>query len=138
MISARPGLLTRSGSWPPRTGSGSRRHPRSSPWQRAEPDTIRSTDSSGPAAGSGMLRRVAMTALLALAFTYAGLLAMLKLSEDRLVFPVAPWSRGLAAPHAGLDPVRVEVTTADSIRLVGWRMGDPADTAGRWLLMFHG
>jgi fermentation-respiration switch protein FrsA (DUF1100 family) len=85
-----------------------------------------------------MLRRVAMTALLALAFTYAGLLAMLKLSEDRLVFPVAPWSGGLAAPRAGLEPVRVEVTTADSIRLVGWRMGNPEDTAGRWLLMFHG
>jgi hypothetical protein len=63
---------------------------------------------------------------------------MLKLSEDRLVFPVAPWGGGLAAAIDGLDPVRVEVTTTDSVRLVGWRMGDPADTAARWLLMFHG
>jgi fermentation-respiration switch protein FrsA (DUF1100 family) len=63
---------------------------------------------------------------------------MIKLSEDRLVFPVAPWGGGLAAPRAGLDPVRVEITTADSVRLVGWRIGDPADTTARWLLMFHG
>ena len=79
-----------------------------------------------------------MTALLALGLTYAGLLAMLKLSEDRLVFPVAPWAGKLAEPLAGLDPVRVEITTADSVTLVGWRMGDTADPAGRWLLMFHG
>jgi len=79
-----------------------------------------------------------MTALLALGFTYAGLLVLLKLSEDRLVFPVAPWGGGLAAPLPGLDPVRVEATTADGARLVGWRMGDPSDAAARWLLMFHG
>lgn len=79
-----------------------------------------------------------MTALLAIALTYAGLLAMLWLSEDRLVFPVAPLSGGLAAPLHGLDPVRIEITTVDSVRLVGWRMGDPADTTARWLLMFHG
>jgi fermentation-respiration switch protein FrsA (DUF1100 family) len=79
-----------------------------------------------------------MTALLAIGFTYAGLLAMLKLSEDRLVFPVAPWSGGLARPIAGLDPVRIEITTEDSVRLVGWRMGDPGASAARWLLMFHG
>jgi fermentation-respiration switch protein FrsA (DUF1100 family) len=79
-----------------------------------------------------------MTVLLALGFTYLGLLVLLMVSEDNLVFPVAPWGGGLAAPHPGLDPVRVEVTTADSVRLVGWRMGDPADTTARWLLMFHG
>jgi hypothetical protein len=79
-----------------------------------------------------------MTALLALAFTYAGLLLLLKLSEDQIVFPVAPWGGGLAGPLAGLDPVRVEAITADGVTLVGWRMGDPSDTSGRWLLMFHG
>ncbi len=79
-----------------------------------------------------------MTGLLALGFTYAGLLALLKLSENRLVFPVGPWAGRLAEPLPGLDPVRVEATTADGVRLVGWRMGDPSDGAGRWLLMFHG
>ena len=79
-----------------------------------------------------------MTVLLALGFTYAGLLVVLKLSEDQLVFPVAPWTGTLAEPLPGLDPVRVEVTTADSVRLVGWRMGDPADSSASWLLMFHG
>lgn len=79
-----------------------------------------------------------MTALLALGFAYLGLLVLLKLNEDRMVFPVDPSGGGLAAPVAGLDPVRVEVMTADSVKLVGWRMGDPSDTAARWLLMFHG
>lgn len=79
-----------------------------------------------------------MTTLLALGFTYVGLLALLKLSEDRLVFPVAPWSGTLAPPLAGLHPVRVEATTDDGVKLVGWRMGDPAAPAARWLLMFHG
>jgi fermentation-respiration switch protein FrsA (DUF1100 family) len=59
-------------------------------------------------------------------------------SEDRLVFPVAPWGGGLAAPRPGLGPTRVEVTTADSVRLVGWRMGESAETGAFWLLMFHG
>ena len=48
-----------------------------------------------------------MTTLLALGFTYAGLLLLLKLSEDQIVFPVAPWGGGLAAPLVGLDPLRV-------------------------------
>ena len=78
-----------------------------------------------------------MTVLLALVLTYIGLILLLKLSEDRMVFPVAPWG-GLAAPLPGVNPVRVETTTGDGVRLVGWRMGDPADTAGHWLLMFHG
>jgi fermentation-respiration switch protein FrsA (DUF1100 family) len=78
-----------------------------------------------------------MTALLALVFTYVGLLILLKLSEDRMVFPTAGWG-GLEAPLTGVNPVRVEITTTDGVRLVGWRMGDPGDTAGRWLLMFHG
>jgi fermentation-respiration switch protein FrsA (DUF1100 family) len=78
-----------------------------------------------------------MTALLALLFTYAGLLLLLKLNEDRIVFPAGPWG-GLAEPLTGLNPVRVETTTEDGVRLVGWRMGDPADSGARWLLMFHG
>jgi uncharacterized protein len=79
-----------------------------------------------------------MTVLLAVVLTYVGLLLVLKLSEDRIVFPVAPWGGGLAAPVAGVNPARVETTTADGVRLVGWRMGDAADTTARWLLMFHG
>jgi fermentation-respiration switch protein FrsA (DUF1100 family) len=79
-----------------------------------------------------------MTVLLALGLTYAGLLLLLKLSENRLVFPVSPLGGELAQPRRGLDPVRVEITTADSVRLVGWRMGDPSDNGRSWLLMFHG
>jgi fermentation-respiration switch protein FrsA (DUF1100 family) len=79
-----------------------------------------------------------MTALLALVLSYVGLLVLLKLSENRLVFPVAPGGGGLAQAHAGLHPVRVETTTTDSATLAGWRMGDASDTTAPWLLMFHG
>lgn len=58
--------------------------------------------------------------------------------ENRLVFPVAPWTRRLAPPNPGLDlhPERVATRTSDGIRLVGWRMA--GDTSAPWILVFHG
>jgi fermentation-respiration switch protein FrsA (DUF1100 family) len=77
---------------------------------------------------------VLVTALLG----YGGFLGLLSWAEDRLVFPVAPWTRRLTPPDAGLNlrPTRVTTVTSDGVRLVGWLMG--GDAAAPWILIFHG
>ena len=109
-------------------------------WPKAEPGTIPQADPFRPAARTrGLLRRLGMTALLALGFTYLGLLVLLKLSEDRLVFPVAPGAADSPRRAAGLDPVRVEVTDGgqrEAGRLAHGR--SLGHQPRRWLLMFHG
>ncbi|HEU5169869.1 MAG TPA: alpha/beta hydrolase, partial [Gemmatimonadales bacterium] len=81
-----------------------------------------------------------MTGLFTFAFGYGTLMGLLKLNEDRLVFPVMPWPRALELPDPslGLYPVRIETTTADGVRLVGWRMQSGRAPRRPWLLMFHG
>lgn len=78
-------------------------------------------------------------AIITAALVYLGLLAVLWLSESRLIyFPGA--QRSLIAPPTwlGLRPERVEIPTIDSVTLVGWVMPASADTSGLWLLICHG
>jgi len=69
---------------------------------------------------------------------YGGVVGLLAWAEDRLVFPVAPWTRRLTPPASGLElnPTRVTTVTSDGVRLVGWLMGH--DTLAPWILIFHG
>ena len=78
-------------------------------------------------------------ALITAALVYLGLLAVLWLSESRLIYFPGP-QRSLIAPPAwlGLRPERVEISTEDSVTLVGWVMPASAGTGGLWLLICHG
>ncbi len=69
---------------------------------------------------------------------YGGFVGALAWIENRLVFPVAPWTRRLVPPDArlGLRPERVTTLTSDGVRLVGWRMA--GDSSAPWILVFHG
>ena len=69
---------------------------------------------------------------------YGGFLGALAWLENRLVFPVAPWTRRLTPPDARLDlrPGRVTTVTSDGVRLVGWLM--LRDSTDPWILVFHG
>jgi uncharacterized protein len=69
---------------------------------------------------------------------YGGFVGVLASIENRLVFPVAPWTRHLAVPdgHLALRPERVTTVTSDGVRLVGWRM--ESDRSAPWILIFHG
>jgi fermentation-respiration switch protein FrsA (DUF1100 family) len=58
--------------------------------------------------------------------------------ENKLVFPVAPWTRHLIPPDPllNLRPERVSTVTSDGVRLIGWLMA--GDSSARWILIFHG
>lgn len=78
-------------------------------------------------------------AIITAALLYLGLLAVLWLSESRLIyFPGA--QRSLIAPPTwlGLRPERVEFSTEDSLTLVGWVMPASEGASGFWLLICHG
>ena len=78
-------------------------------------------------------------AIITAALLYLGLLAVLWLSESRLIyFPGA--QRSLIAPPTwlGLRPERVEIPTEDSVTLVGWVMPSSEGASGLWLLICHG
>jgi fermentation-respiration switch protein FrsA (DUF1100 family) len=70
---------------------------------------------------------------------YLCVLALLWIFESRLIYFPGP-QRSLIAPPARLDlPVeRVEITTEDSIKLVGWAMPAGAEAIEQWLLICHG
>ena len=81
-----------------------------------------------------------MMGILALVIVlYAGFLLLLRLAEPRLIYAPGPSTR-LTPPPAelGLAPERLEFPSTDGVRLVGWLMRAPTDTAGRWLLICHG
>jgi fermentation-respiration switch protein FrsA (DUF1100 family) len=82
--------------------------------------------------------RAAWVALLVPLLGYGGFVGALAWIENRLVFPVAPWTRHLTQPdpRLGLRPERVTMATSDGVRLVGWQMG--ADSSAPWVLIFHG
>jgi uncharacterized protein len=84
------------------------------------------------------IQRVGGAVLVGLLLGYGGLVGLLAWAEDRMVFPVAPWTRKLAAPRSDLNlhPQRVTTTTVDGVHLVGWLMA--GDDASRWILIFHG
>ncbi len=78
-------------------------------------------------------------AIAAAAVFYLGLLALLRFSESRLIYFPGSQRRLIAPPHAlGLTPKRVELVTADSVRVVGWVMADQSHATGLWLLICHG
>ena len=70
---------------------------------------------------------------------YFCMLALLWFFESHLIYFPGP-QRTLTAPPAQLRlPVeRVEIPTADGIRLVAWVMPAGADSTGLWLLICHG
>ena len=86
-------------------------------------------------------RRAGVTVILVLALGYIGLLALIYLGQDNLLyFPNEP-SRTLEAPAADLQlrEQRAEFASADGTRLVGWEILAAGDSGvGRWLLMLHG
>jgi len=84
------------------------------------------------------IRRAVWAVLVIGLLGYGGFVGLLAWAEDRLVFPVAPWTRRLTPPDSGLGlrPARVTTVTADGVRLVGWLMGH--DSAAPWILIFHG
>jgi uncharacterized protein len=84
------------------------------------------------------IQRVGGAVLVGLLLGYGGLVGILAWAEDRLVYPVAPWTRKLAAPRIDLNlhPKRVTTTTTDGAHLVGWLMA--GDDASPWILIFHG
>ena len=78
-------------------------------------------------------------AIAAAAVFYIGLLVLLWFSESRLIYFPGSQRRLVAPPQAlGLAPERVELVTADSVKLVGWVMADPSHPTGLWLLICHG
>jgi len=83
------------------------------------------------------LTRMSWTVVLVAVGLYLALLVLLRVYESRLIyFPGA--ERMLAAPPPSLDlPVeRIEFTTEDQVRLVGWII--PAARGDLWLLICHG
>ena len=70
---------------------------------------------------------------------YVGLLVLLRVFEPHLIY-FPGQQRSLLAPPDRLSlPVeRVEISTEDSVKLVGWAIPSDGDSAGLWLLMFHG
>ncbi len=84
------------------------------------------------------IQRLGGAVLVGLLLGYGGLVGILAWAEDRLVFPVTPWTRKLAAPRIDLNlhPKRVTTTAVDGAHLVGWLMA--GDDAAPWMLIFHG
>jgi hypothetical protein len=70
---------------------------------------------------------------------YLFLLVLLRLFEPRLIY-FPGQQRSLLQPPArlGLPIGRVEIPTADGVRLVGWVIPAEADSSGLWLLICHG
>jgi uncharacterized protein len=77
--------------------------------------------------------------IVALLLIYIGLLVLLRVFEPHLIY-FPGQQRSLLAPPDRLSlPVeRVEISTEDSVKLVGWAIPSHGDSAGLWLLMFHG
>jgi fermentation-respiration switch protein FrsA (DUF1100 family) len=75
----------------------------------------------------------------ALLLIYIGVLVLLRVFEPRLIY-FPGHQRALIAPPAQLSlPVeRVEISTEDSVKLVGWVMPAENDSTGYWLLICHG
>jgi uncharacterized protein len=69
---------------------------------------------------------------------YVGILLLLRIYESRLIYFPGP-ERALVAPDPSLDlPVqRVEISTADQVKLVAWVIPSPTPTS-LWLLVCHG
>ena len=76
--------------------------------------------------------------LFVLVASYLALLLLLRLSEPRLLYFPGPRGALLPPPpQLGLPVERVELRTADGVRLVSWAI--PADDpAAPWLLICHG
>lgn len=70
---------------------------------------------------------------------YAGLLLLLRIFEARLIYFPGP-ERVLQAPSPALNlsPRRIQFSTQDGVRLVGWTMPAVPDPNAPWLLIFHG
>jgi uncharacterized protein len=82
---------------------------------------------------SGLLRILAFTVL-----AYIVVLVLLRFNESRLLYaPGAGRSLLDPPPELHLDVRRVELVTADSLRLVSWAM-PVSGGSGYWLLICHG
>jgi len=70
---------------------------------------------------------------------YLCILVLLRLFEPHLIY-FPGQQRSLVAPPArlGLPIERVEISTDDGIRLVGWVIPAQSDSSGLWLLICHG
>lgn len=80
-----------------------------------------------------------MTWAIAAVLIYLALLAVLRLSESRLIYFPGPRRTLLQPPDWLRLPVeRVEFATEDSVRLVSWVIPAANDSAGRWLIICHG
>jgi uncharacterized protein len=75
----------------------------------------------------------------ALLLIYIGLLVLLRIFEPHLIYFPGP-QRALIPPaeRLGLPVERVEISTEDSVRLVGWVIPADPNAAGWWLLICHG
>lgn len=86
-------------------------------------------------------RNTLSSTALVLLLGYGGIVGWLWLNQDAILFPVGTAGGPLVEPDGrlGLHPVRVETTTSDGVRLVGWMAADPAPgDSALWLLAFHG
>ncbi len=62
---------------------------------------------------------------------------ILRLSENRLIFPAPRYPDGFVAPEAyGLKAEEVWITTSDGVRINAWFF--PNESSSRALLLFHG
>jgi fermentation-respiration switch protein FrsA (DUF1100 family) len=70
---------------------------------------------------------------------YICILVLLRVFEPHLIY-FPGQQRGLVAPPArlGLPVERVELPTADGVKLVGWVIPAQQDSSGLWLLICHG
>jgi fermentation-respiration switch protein FrsA (DUF1100 family) len=63
--------------------------------------------------------------VLLVVYTVAGLLVMLLLLENRILFHPTPYTVDWGTPPPGLDPQDVEFTSADGTRIHGWWCAPP-------------
>src|ERR1700722_2812628 len=84
-------------------------------------------------------RHRAARLLLGAAYCYLGILIVLYLLENRLLYPRTLASAGWSQPPAGLSVEDVNLTASDGTRLQAWWSAPPGwRTANGALLFFHG
>ena len=84
------------------------------------------------------LRRMTWT-IAAAVLIYLGLLVLLRLFESNLIY--FPGNQRVLIPPPswlGLPVERVEISTEDGVKLVGWAIPAQSDSSGLWLLICHG